>query len=88
MAHIRLDNTAPNVDVEDVFRCLERGITMMKHALSFILHVRFFAHTLGTGLNDGGPVFLAICVLPPAMRHLMSSDLWTKGVIRYAIYSL
>ena len=53
----------------------------MKDALSFLLHLRLFTHVIGAGLNDGGPVFLALCLLPPFMRHFMSNGLWTKGAI-------
>ena len=80
-AHVCLDCAASNIDTEDVYRCLERGITIMKDAISFLLHLRLFVHVIGTGINDGGPVFLALCMLPPLMRHFMSSDLWTKGAI-------
>lgn len=73
----------PAFDIEDVSLCLERGITIMKDTISFLLHIRFFAHILGTGLHDGGPVFLAICLLPPFVRHFMSSDFWTKGTMHH-----
>lgn len=53
----------------------------MKDVISFLLHLRFIAHVIGSGLDDGGPVFLALCMLPPLTRQFMSSDLWTKGAI-------
>ncbi|KAF8452298.1 P-loop containing nucleoside triphosphate hydrolase protein, partial [Boletus edulis BED1] len=73
------DDATSNFDTDDVYRCLERGITTMKDTISFLLHIRLFMHVIGTSLNDGGPVYLAICMLQPVMRHFLSNGLWTKA---------
>lgn len=81
LAHVHLDNATSNYDSEDVYQLLEQVIAIMKNVVSLLLHIRLFAHVIGTSLNDGGPVFLALCMLPPFMRHFVSSDLWTKGMV-------
>ncbi|KAF8546950.1 P-loop containing nucleoside triphosphate hydrolase protein, partial [Imleria badia] len=43
--------------------------------------IRLFVHVIGSGLNNGGPVFIALCILPPFIRHFMSNDLWTKAYL-------
>lgn len=53
----------------------------MRDAISLLLQLRFIGHVIGSSLNEGGPVFLALCMFPPLIRHFMSSDLWTKGTI-------
>ncbi|KAH0835777.1 P-loop containing nucleoside triphosphate hydrolase protein [Lanmaoa asiatica] len=78
------DYAASRIDTENVYRCLQRGIMLLNNALSFLLHLHFVAHVIGSGLNDGGPVFLALCMLPPFLRHFMSSDLWTKVYVASA----
>ncbi|KAG6373710.1 P-loop containing nucleoside triphosphate hydrolase protein [Boletus reticuloceps] len=73
------DDATSNFDIDDVYECLNRGITTMKDTISFLLHIRLFIHVIGTSLSDGGPVYLAICMLQPFMRHFMSKGLWTKA---------
>lgn len=54
---------------------------VVNNVISFLLHLRFIVHVIGGGFNDGGPVFLALCVFPHLMRQFMPSDLWSKGAI-------
>ena len=49
--------------------------------MSFLLHLQLVIHVIGTGLHDGGPVFLALCMLPPLVGEFTPSGIWTKGVV-------
>lgn len=81
MAHIHAEQGASSIDTDDVYNCFERGIILVNEVLSFLLHLRLIIHVIGSGFNDGGPVFLALCILPPIVKQFTSVDLWTKGAI-------
>ncbi|KAF9242086.1 P-loop containing nucleoside triphosphate hydrolase protein [Melanogaster broomeanus] len=72
-------------DPDAVYSCLERGIELAKSMISFLIHIHLIADVVGTSLNDGGPVFLALCLLPIVARSLMRNDLWSKAYIVQAV---
>ena len=53
----------------------------MNEVISLLLHLRLIVHVIGNGLKDGGPIFLAVCMLPALVGQFTSGDLWTKGAL-------
>lgn len=84
LAQIRAELGESAVDANDVFRCLERGITLVNEAISCLLHLRLITHVVESGFNDGGPVFLALCMLP-LIGYFSLGELWTKGTIAHIL---
>ncbi|KAG9312731.1 P-loop containing nucleoside triphosphate hydrolase protein [Chiua virens] len=74
-----------SLDVDSVYQALEGGIGIITEAGSFILQLRLIANVIGTGYRGGGPVFLALCILPPFLKQFTSDALWSKAYVTSAV---
>lgn len=66
------------VEADSVFICLERTIELAKTLISFLLQLRLILHVVGTGLQNAGPTFIALCIFPLIMNFLLKKELWGK----------
>lgn len=73
------------VEADSVFICLERTIELAKTLISFLLQLRLILHVVGTGLQNAGPTFIALCIFPLIMNFLLKKELWGKKYVVEAI---
>ncbi|KIJ16673.1 hypothetical protein PAXINDRAFT_10381 [Paxillus involutus ATCC 200175] len=79
------NSSISHADSESVYDCLEQAVELAKSVVSFLLHLRLITHIVGSGLHDGGPIFLAVCILPLTARSLLKDSLWSKAYVAQAV---
>ncbi|KAL4068181.1 P-loop containing nucleoside triphosphate hydrolase protein [Scleroderma citrinum] len=72
-------------EADSVFICLERTIELAKTLISFFLQLRLILHVVGAGLQNAGPTFIVLCILPLVMNLFLKKELWGKQYVVEAI---
>ncbi|KAH7912376.1 P-loop containing nucleoside triphosphate hydrolase protein [Hygrophoropsis aurantiaca] len=72
-------------DPDSVFNSLQKTVALAQEVVSFVLKLRVVQQVLRSGLANGGPIFVALSMLPLVLYNAMSSELGSKAYFAHAV---